>query len=61
MQFIWPSAKRALDLLKGAKTNSTTVPVDTNQREGKKRSFKDTTLESDSHGFGECVRTMGVS
>ena len=60
MRFIWPSAERALDLLKGAKTDSTTVPVDTNRREGKKRSFKDTTLESISHGFGEYVRTMGV-
>jgi len=61
MRFIWPSAERALDLLKGAKTNSTVVPVDTNRREGKKRSFEDTTLEFDSHGFGEYVRTMGVS
>jgi len=61
MRFIWPSAERALDLLKGTKTDSTTVPVDTNRREGKKRSFEDTTLESDSHGFGEYVRTMGVS
>jgi len=61
MWFIWPSAKRALNLLKGAKTNFTTVPVDSNQREEKKRSFKDMTLESDSHRFGEYVRTMDVS
>jgi len=61
MWFIWPSAERVLDLLKRAKTDSTTVSVDTNQREGKKRSFEDMTLESDSHGFGEYIRTMGVS
>jgi len=61
MWFIWPSAERALDLLKGAKTDSTTVPVDTNQREGKKRSFEDTTSGSDSHRFGEYIKTMGVS
>lgn len=61
MRFIWPSAERALDLLKGAKTNSTTVPMDANRKEGKKRSFEDATLEPDSHGFGEYVRNMGVS
>jgi len=61
MRFIWPSAERALDLLKGAKINSTTVPVDANRRERKKRSFEDMTLESDSCGFGEYVRTIGVS
>jgi len=61
MWFIWPSAERALDLLKGAKTDSTTVPVDTNQREGKKRSFEDMTSGSDSHRFGEYIKTMGVS
>ena len=64
MRFIWPSAERALDLLKGAKTNSTTVPVDTDRRKGKKRSLslEDATLEPDSDGFGEYMRSnMSVS
>jgi len=64
MRFVWPSAERALDLLRGAKTNSITAPVDTNRREGKKRSlsFEDAALEPDCNGFGEYIRSnMGTS
>jgi len=69
MRFVWPSAERALDLLKGAKMNLTSpvLAESTTRREGKRKSsFEDVTLhpvgDGGFNGSGEYVQSnMGVS